>query len=68
MMLYQCKSCGAEIKLSEIDFMAETFCKCGGQELNWKGVSKGSYPLSKEALFKQKTDLIIEGIKDHFRE
>lgn len=68
MMIYSCKKCNKEIALNEIDFEGATFCQCGSMELKFKGVSRGNYPLSKEALFKQKTDLIIAGIRDHFRE
>lgn len=61
-MLYSCKKCGAEISLSEIDFTAETFCECGGQELFFKGVRKDHIPVKKDVL-----TLIIEGVQDHYR-
>lgn len=62
MMIYQCKICSKEIALNEIDFMAETFCKCGGMELNWKGTSKDHIPVKKDVL-----TMIIEGVRDHYK-
>lgn len=62
MMLYSCKSCGKEIKLSELDFMGETFCKCGSMEMSYKGVRKDYIPKIKDVL-----SMIIEGVRAHYR-
>lgn len=32
-MIFQCKNCGAEYELREINFEGKTFCKCGSMEL-----------------------------------
>jgi len=60
MMIYECKICEKEISLAEINFEGNTFCQCGGQELQWKGTRKGH--VQKDTLA-----MIIEGIKDHYK-
>lgn len=65
MMLYSCKICSKEIKLSEIDFEGKTFCGCGGMELKYIGTAKN---YKKKDAKRDALSMILSGVKSHFRE
>ncbi len=61
-MIYQCKSCGKEISLFELDFESASFCKCGGQEMSFLRTGKNHKPKKKDTLA-----MILSGVRDHYK-